>query len=176
VLLVFLVEFVGQQGGGVRAPGEIGIRKQLAERAGEVSEPERVGLEREQPLPHRFPPLRSVELDRKRRYGAPLEVERAVRVATRREQEQGAPARAVQLTLVDREISAGEERDRRPDVGLGGALLEHPEQRSRVHRADRSTAGLASERVRFAVRPEAAAQRQKCCNDARVELRAGCLA
>jgi len=86
------------------------------------------------------PPLGPVEVAGERRHGPALESEAEPRIAARRQEEQCASPRAVELCLAEGHSATGEVREGRPGVReltCGERALEHVERAVEVSRSHR---------------------------------------
>lgn len=113
-----LGELLGEQGDCEPAPGEVRRREERVEGGRDVDESCRVVAEpgkRGGELCARF---RAVELGGQRAHRAAVELELAMRIAARREQEEGTPPRRVQLVRVERDDARRQKGERRERLGL----------------------------------------------------------
>src|SRR5919202_3048598 len=94
-------ELVREQGERERAPGELRIGAERAERVRDAREPLRLAGEALERGRERVPPLGGVELRREARGGDGLVVELAVRISAGGQHEEGAAPGGVQRRLVD---------------------------------------------------------------------------
>src|SRR5205814_1224257 len=114
----------------------------------------RLGPQRLEPAPEREPRGVVAEVAGEGVDRAPVEVEAPERIAARGEQEQRAAPRRVELALVELDVAAGEERERRPRLRRRARLeaaLEAREQAANVH--DDYVASGRRTSPRAAVRP-----------------------
>ena len=110
---------MGQDGTRKRLPGEVPIGQEPRERALDQRQAGRGRPQVSQPREHVFAPAGGVEVGRERGDRAAVELQLAVRVAARRQQQYRAPEGAVQLLVRQLELRAGDERDRDEPLVLG---------------------------------------------------------
>ena len=115
---------------GVRAPRDLGCVEETAERLARMRQPLRLGRQLGEPGGQDLAAIGVVEIDRERADGPSAEVEAAVRIAARGQEEQGAADGAASFLAVEGNPRAG---DRREDddrdreavlVALGERALE----------------------------------------------------
>jgi XdhC and CoxI family len=112
---------VGQDRTGEGLPREVAVGQEPCQRAFDEREARRRRAQGNQPFQDVCPPGRRVEVRGEGGDRAAVQLELAPRVSARREQEQRAPQRAVQLVLGQLEIRAGDERDRHDALVLASA-------------------------------------------------------
>src|SRR5205823_14172021 len=130
-----LFELVGEQCAGVRPPREAGVQKELCKRSRHVRQPGCLAAQSLQAAADLGPALGPVELGCERADGSPLQLELAMGIAARGEQEHGAAHRRIQLVRLDQRVRRREQREGGPNVGLGAGLVQHRKHAVEYHRA-----------------------------------------
>jgi hypothetical protein len=132
--IVLRGELLGEQRDREPAPGEVGRREEGVEGSRDAVEPCRIVPEPSQRRGELCARFGRVEIGSQHAHCAPVELELAVRIAPRREQEEGAPPRRVQLVRVERKGARSQEGERRERLRLVRAAeggLQLLEQRER---------------------------------------------
>jgi hypothetical protein len=131
--VIFRLELVSEQRADVCAPGEPGIKEQSLQGGGDVGEPGGAlaqGLEAPADLGS---PLRPVKLGRKRADGATVELQLAMWITARSEQQHRAAQGRIQLGRLDERVRRGEQGERGPNVRFGAGLVQHGEHAVQGH-------------------------------------------
>src|SRR5215204_238505 len=140
--LLRIDELLGEQRARDPAAGEIVVLEQRVDGSAHAGQIARLRPKLREPRPQRCSALRGIELRRHRPDGAAVELELAVRVTSRGEQQESASTHRGELSLVDVDGAGGEQR--KPRRGVSRLALEPLQEPTSIHPVDFRESVLAS--------------------------------